>query len=261
MKREPPAPRESKPGATPSTAVTTLACRRCGGAFGADAHACPWCGGGLALEDRRVGGPCGGCGARLGAHDRFCAGCGRARQAEAPGASLGVSCPRCTQALRTRTLDGVEAVECSGCGGLWLAAGELERWLHASATRGVAALDARTPREREQAPSYRACPVCEDRMPRRNYGGSSGIVVDVCGRHGVWLDPGELEAIAAFVAKGGLERERERRVRRERERRARVEPAPAIPSAWTAKEVRDARAPTFVALLLETLSELLAHER
>lgn len=255
----------SKSETSSGTAVTPLSCKRCGGAFGADAHACPWCGGGIALEDRRVAGPCSGCGARFGAVDRFCAGCGRARPVDEIGGSLGVPCPRCTQALRARRLEGFDAVECAGCGGLWLAAGELERWLDASATRGVAALDTRTPRERERevAPSYRACPVCEDRMPRRNYGASSGIVVDVCGRHGVWLDPGELEAIAAFVARGGLERERERRARRDREReeRARSDPAPAIPSAWSEKEVRGASAPTFVALLLETLCELLVRER
>ena len=37
-----------------------------------------------------------------------------------------------------------------------------------------------------------------------NYARISGVIVDYCKRHGFWLDNGELEKIAAFVASGGL---------------------------------------------------------
>jgi len=47
-------------------------------------------------------------------------------------------------------------------------------------------------------------------MNRNNFGGNSGIVVDVCPRHGVWFDPGELPRILDFVQAGGLERARKR---------------------------------------------------
>jgi hypothetical protein len=49
----------------------------------------------------------------------------------------------------------------------------------------------------------------------------SGVIVDVCKKHGTWFDLGELPRVLAFVAAGGLERSRRRtaeeeaRVRRE----------------------------------------------
>jgi Zn-finger nucleic acid-binding protein len=43
-------------------------------------------------------------------------------------------------------------------------------------------------------------------MNRKNFGRSSGIIVDVCSRHGVWLDAGELPRVLEFVRSGGLAR-------------------------------------------------------
>jgi len=57
-------------------------------------------------------------------------------------------------------------------------------------------------------------------MHRRNFGRSSGVIVDVCAVHGLWFDRGELPRVLAFVAGGGLERAEARR--REEERLAGV---------------------------------------
>lgn len=69
---------------------------------------------------------------------------------------------------------------------------------------------------------YVACPVCCALMNRRNFGGTSGVIVDVCAKHGTWFDRGELPRVLAFVESGGLshlrEREAEERQRRLRER-------------------------------------------
>jgi Zn-finger nucleic acid-binding protein len=51
---------------------------------------------------------------------------------------------------------------------------------------------------------YRKCPECGGAMQRKNFGRRSGVVVDWCGSHGTWLDPHEMEDIAAFVLEGGL---------------------------------------------------------
>jgi Zn-finger nucleic acid-binding protein len=40
-------------------------------------------------------------------------------------------------------------------------------------------------------------------MNRSNYGGGSGVIVDVCGPHGVFFDRGELTRIVDFLEKGG----------------------------------------------------------
>lgn len=51
---------------------------------------------------------------------------------------------------------------------------------------------------------YLRCPTCEKTMNRVNYGRCSGVIIDHCREHGFWLDSGELERIARFVASGGL---------------------------------------------------------
>ena len=51
---------------------------------------------------------------------------------------------------------------------------------------------------------YLRCPVCGEFMSRRNYARRSGVIVDECREHGLWLDDGELRRISAFVAAGGL---------------------------------------------------------
>lgn len=55
---------------------------------------------------------------------------------------------------------------------------------------------------------YVPCPECGTLMNRKNFAQSSGVVLDVCARHGVWLDRGELERVLGFVAGGGLTRAR-----------------------------------------------------
>jgi hypothetical protein len=54
-------------------------------------------------------------------------------------------------------------------------------------------------------------------MVPRNFGGTSGVIVDVCKEHGVWLDHAELEKVLAFVRGGGLARARERELARVKE--------------------------------------------
>jgi hypothetical protein len=51
---------------------------------------------------------------------------------------------------------------------------------------------------------YRPCPHCAQLMNRKNFGGASGIVVDVCALHGTFFDSGELPRVLDFVKRGGL---------------------------------------------------------
>jgi hypothetical protein len=51
-------------------------------------------------------------------------------------------------------------------------------------------------------------------MNRSNFGGGSGVIVDVCGHHGAFLDRGELTRIVDFVEKGGWERVKKREKQR-----------------------------------------------
>ena len=51
---------------------------------------------------------------------------------------------------------------------------------------------------------YRPCPSCSQLMNRKNFGGISGIIVDVCTLHGTYFDAGELPRVLEFVRRGGL---------------------------------------------------------
>lgn len=74
---------------------------------------------------------------------------------------------------------------------------------------------------------YVQCPICAQHMHRKNYGKTSGVILDLCHQDGIWFDRGELPLILRFVEQGGLDRAEAIAVREEKERehRARVERA------------------------------------
>lgn len=76
---------------------------------------------------------------------------------------------------------------------------------------------------------YVACPVCGALMNRRNFGANSGVIVDVCAKHGTWFDAGELPRVLSFIESGGLTRARQRQA--EAEARREREQAPQLPAA------------------------------
>lgn len=124
-----------------------------------------------------------------------------------------LSCPRCAGAMQAvGTNQGVEIDQCLECGAIWLDAGELDALLVDQDTDGLetAATSVRALRVRmqevlppQEPVKYRECPRCAQVMRRSNFGTISGVIVDECLQHGVLLDPGELQAIEAFVRMGG----------------------------------------------------------
>ena len=58
-------------------------------------------------------------------------------------------------------------------------------------------------------------------MNRVNFGAKSGVIVDRCKEHGVWLDGGELRQLFEWMKLGGqlLEQERQEQQRKEVEQR------------------------------------------
>ncbi len=109
----------------------------------------------------------------------------------------------------------------------------------------------------EPRTSYIPCPECTSLMNRKNFGGMSGVIVDVCKRHGTWFDLGELPRVLAFVAAGGLERARaraaEEEARTQREARAQTAAVtPMTPHLATAH-------PVVVVTLAQRFVDLLLH--
>jgi hypothetical protein len=72
-------------------------------------------------------------------------------------------------------------------------------------------------------------------MHRRNFGRTSGIIVDVCSKHGTWFDAGELSRILTFVSSGGLAAAREAEAAEKRRLTARTGAVSAAesPMTWT----------------------------
>jgi Zn-finger nucleic acid-binding protein len=110
-------------------------------------------------------------------------------------------CPRCAAALRKVSMDrGASVHACGCCGGMFVAARAWCMFLERPDL--VTAVEHRLPK-RGPAPAALVplvtCACCGAQMERGRFAASSGVVVDVCPRHGVWLDRGELAHVAAYA--------------------------------------------------------------
>jgi len=142
------------------------------------------------------------------AGSRFCANCGAEAVREHLVEDKPLECPRCREDMQALKLGSVAARECAQCGGLWLDPESLQTLANAREESAgvVTALAARVPLN-DAAPDvvrYIPCPRCDKLMNRSNFARSSGVILDVCKAHGVWLDRGELQRVLGFVESGGL---------------------------------------------------------
>lgn len=120
---------------------------------------------------------------------------------EAPIPSVNSQCPRCKSAMRQVMMDrGASIHACAGCGGMFVGA---RAWcMFMERPDLVTAIEKRLPK---RGPSPGAlvpmvtCASCASQMERGRFAASSGVVVDVCPRHGVWLDEGELGRVADYA--------------------------------------------------------------
>lgn len=183
-----------------------LRCPGCGAPATADAAVCEYCGSALATVT------CPSCFAPMFVGSRFCAHCGAEATREVVEDETPLECPRCREPMQALKLGGTVARECAVCGGLWLDPESLQKLSDSREERAgiVGMLAARVPSAATppDVVRYVPCPRCERLMNRKNFAQSSGVILDVCAKHGVWLDRGELERVLGFVAGGGLARAR-----------------------------------------------------
>ena len=138
-----------------------------------------------------------------------CLYCGESLAVESK-AGHALRCPRCQSWMTAETVDGLELDVCFGCGGIWYDRDELEARLksHLEHT-GEAGPDIaqtswkRAPDADTSTVEYLPCPHCQKQMTRKNFGRASGVIIDVCGYHGLFLDAGEFDRISEFESKGG----------------------------------------------------------
>ena len=176
----------------------------------------------------------------------LCTGCGRELGLEPVGEPDRLDCPDCKRPFSAFHGVGGLLRDCEDCGGQFVEHGLLKALLEQREVYG-AAPPRNLPRSNplEQPVRYVPCPVCNEIMSRRNFGRTSGVIVDVCAKHGTWFDAGELPRVLAFVEAGGLAiaRQREADDAREQARRDRLaavqrqlEPLSAPASSWNRME-------------------------
>lgn len=127
------------------------------------------------------------------------------------GSDASLSCPDCREALNVVEIGTSPAMtieRCPGCMGMFFNHGELEKLLEEH-TSDVILLDKeRLERISEQfgfnhEVIYLQCPMCHERMSHRNFGGRSGVILDRCGTHGMWVQGGELRRLLEWWSSGG----------------------------------------------------------
>lgn len=142
-----------------------------------------------------------GCGARCSPLASACAHChAPLREPELPP----MPCPACTAAGRHAqplvrvSADDLTLHGCNACHGVFVSA---RAWcaLMLSPTRALQLPSAGPPSGAGVA--LLRCPACHKQLERGRFAGRSALM-DLCDRHGVWLDAGELPALLRFCVEG-----------------------------------------------------------
>lgn len=194
--------------------ASVVRCSSCGAPCEEGADHCGFCHADFTVHERDLNTVCPACLARISSQARFCHHCGTAMATRLMvGAVSKLACPCCDEPVqlvsRALTSDGVTALECPRCVGLWLGLESFHLLLSAEPRAEAKASPNHVPRQSGARQGYRRCAECTELMTRRNFGGRSGVVVDVCGRHGVWFDAEELAQLLAWARAGGLEAARD----------------------------------------------------
>ncbi|OQK16960.1 hypothetical protein AU255_03410 [Methyloprofundus sedimenti] len=121
-------------------------------------------------------------------------------------------CPHCNKPLQTIQLQLDEQLfieRCADCLGLFFDLGELDILLNHSVSHvnsiNLAHLDNINADRyhKKQVVKYIKCPVCREFMHRKNFAHKSGVIVDNCRFHGLWLDSGEVMHLMEWKKAGG----------------------------------------------------------
>jgi Zn-finger nucleic acid-binding protein/ribosomal protein L40E len=188
-------------------------CGACGAAIGQEAETCDYCHSVVIRDEKRLSLICPECYSRNADESRYCTGCGVGFQPQAlPKEADALDCPCCAQLMQVRAIGGVAIQECPECNGLWVPGDQFDALVNKAVeaqknrpTSGMAPAEKHSPYSVDVNVQYRKCPACKGHMSRKNFGKRSGVIVDWCSKDGTWLDADELERIAAFIMKGGLQ--------------------------------------------------------
>lgn len=116
-------------------------------------------------------------------------------------------CPKCKVELQPKTFREVELDVCPSCEGLW---SDTLAFEYLTSPKDVYS-DPETESEYIILPPQGTeklleCVRCDNFMNRINFKSISGILIDICCDHGIWLDKDELTRIRNFIGSGGLDK-------------------------------------------------------
>jgi Zn-finger nucleic acid-binding protein len=121
------------------------------------------------------------------------------------------ACPSCESTLSVIEFDTsppLHVERCFTCHGMFFNPGEIQALLDQK-TNSLVWLDTvqinqiATDYGYNHEVVYRKCPMCAERMSHLNFGGRSGVILDRCGTHGLWVDGGELRQLTEWWRAGG----------------------------------------------------------
>lgn len=209
----------------------TLQCPGCGHPAGPETLRCEACRAPLKTV------ACPACFGLMFLGAKYCSHCGAKTVSPKPRGEAG-PCPRDRKPMRTHAIGGCSLDQCGECGGVWLDPPSFREICESRERQAllVAALPGQAPAQTDPTSrpvTYLPCPRCSQLMNRMNFGGSSGVILDACRDHGIWLDAEELRAAIEFIRSGGLERSRRQELDRLRDERRRIENELAAAGAAT----------------------------
>jgi Zn-finger nucleic acid-binding protein len=164
---------------------------------------------------------CVSCSAPLPGRSNICKYCGRRNDTDLHGIHQYTvvrpeterTCPRCNVPLHTinfKTNEKFYIERCDQCMGLFFDSGELEALLEQSVSNvfyvdrlRLDVVNKELYSHDQKMVKYLKCPVGGEYMRRVNFGAKSGVVVDRCRNHGIWLDGGELKRLLEWKKAGG----------------------------------------------------------
>ena len=191
--------------------ASVVRCSSCGAPRESQSACCAHCGADFTIHEKDLHTVCPNCMARVSDRARYCHHCATLLVAESvAGESTTCHCPACgpDRLLISRKLSKqqINVLECQKCGGFWISLATFDRLLDIVASQlKPVATSGLPPLRAERRSPYRPCAVCGKLMTRRNFGRSSGVIVDVCGSHGIWFDAYELSQVVRWARSGGLE--------------------------------------------------------
>ncbi|MGD9202305.1 MAG: zf-TFIIB domain-containing protein [Chitinispirillia bacterium] len=124
-------------------------------------------------------------------------------------------CPKCKIELVPKFFRKEELDICPKCNGLWLDTLEFETLTSPKDIYNDDSVDSvfiQEPTEVKCPDPYHECVRCNNIMNRVNFKRISGILIDICCDHGVWLDDTELIRLRSFIAAGGYFKEQDMKI-------------------------------------------------